>query len=76
MAVLTLEPGAVIRAETPVTVRYGTLTEGTALPEAENVTFLPDDAVTDDYEAKKMMPPPGEGPGGPGGPGMPPPPMG
>ena len=74
IAVLSLEAGAVICAETPVTVRCGALGEGTTLPEAEHVTFLPDDTVTDDYEAKKMMPPPGEGPGGPGGPGMPPPP--
>ena len=52
-------------------VTYGTL-EG-ALPTAENVTFVQDDQVKDDFEAKMMMPPPG-GPGGPGGPGMPPPP--
>ena len=41
-----------------------------ALPAAENVTFVVDDQVKDDFEVKMMMPPPG----GPGGPGMPPPP--
>lgn len=68
VAILSIAPGAVIRAEKPITITYGTL-EGT-LPAAENVTFLQDSQVKDDYEAKKMMPPPG----GPGGPGMPPPP--
>ena len=76
IAELTVQPGAVIAAEGPVTVRYGKL-EG-ALPEAANVTFVQDASVTDDYEAKQMMPPPGMpgpgGPGAPGGPGMPPPP--
>lgn len=73
IAELSLAPGAAIAAEGPVTVRYGKL-EG-ALPEGANVTFVRDDSVTDDYEAKQMMPPP-DMPGGPGGPGMPPPPMG
>lgn len=73
IAELSLQPGAVIAADKPVTVKYGKLAG--ALPEAANVTFVQDDTVTDDYEAKKMMPPPGmPGPGGPGGPGMPPPP--
>lgn len=71
IAELFLAPGAAIAAEDPVTVRYGKL-EG-ALPEGANVTFVRDDSVTDDYEAKQMMPPP-DMPGGPGGPGMPPPP--
>lgn len=71
VALLKVEEGAVISTAAPVTVRYGKF-EG-ALPEIENVTFLQDDSVTDDYEAKKMMPPPGM-PGMPGGPGMPPPP--
>ena len=61
-------------APAPVTVTYGALAEGTVLPEAENVTFLQDPSIVDDYQQKMMMPPPGEGPGGPGGPGMPPPP--
>ncbi len=69
-AVLSIAPGAAVKADAPVTVRYGTLAEGSVLPTAGNVTFLPDDSIADDYEAKKMMPPPG----GPGGPGMPPPP--
>ena len=68
IAVLSIAPGAVIAADHPVTVTYGTM-EG-ALPAAENVTFVVDDQVKDDFEAKMMMPPPG----GPGGPGMPPPP--
>ena len=68
IAVLSVAPGAVIAADHPVTVTYGAL-EG-ALPAAENVTFVQDDQVKDDFEAKMMMPPPG----GPGGPGMPPPP--
>ena len=84
VAVLGLAPGAAVEAATPVTIRYGALTEGAVLPQAANVTFVADDTITDDYEAKKMMPPPGgpggpgpDGPGGPGGPGMlPPPPMG
>jgi hypothetical protein len=65
VAALEVAPGATIQADSPVTVQYGTC-KG-ALPEVENVTFLADETVTDDYEAKKMMPPPG-GPGGPGGP--------
>lgn len=76
IAELSIQPGAIIAAEGPVTVRYGKL-EG-ALPEGANVTFVQDASVTDDYEAKQMMPPPGMpgpgGPGAPGGPGMPPPP--
>lgn len=84
VAVLAPAPGAVITAAAPVTVRYGALAEGAVLPTAANVTFQQDETVTDDYEARKMMPPPGgpggpgpEGPDGPGGPGMPaPPPMG
>lgn len=80
VAVLDIAGGAVVAAEAPVTVKYGALAEGTVLPTAKNVTFVQDKAVTDDYEAKKMMPPPGgpggPGPEGPGGPGMPPPPMG
>ena len=63
IAVLSVAPGAVIAADHPVTVTYGAL-EG-ALPAAENVTFVQDDQVKDDFEAKMMMPPPG-GPGGPG----------
>ena len=59
-----------IFASAPVTVIYGALAEGAELPAAENVTFLQDPAVNDDYEQKLMMPPPGEVPGGPG---MPPP---
>ena len=74
IAALTVAEGAKIVAETPVTVTYGKL-EG-ILPAAGNVTFVPDDAVVDDYEAKKMGPPPGmPGPGGPGAPGGPMPPM-
>lgn len=75
VAVLKIAAGAKITAEAPVTVVYGAL-EG-QLPEAENVTFLQDENLRDDYEAKKMGPPPGMPgmPGGPeGGPGMPPPP--
>lgn len=87
VAKLTVAESAVITAEAPVTVKYGKL-EG-VLPEAENVTFVQDEAVVDDYEAKKMGPPPGGMPGMPGAPGgmpgmppmpggpdMPPPPMG
>lgn len=75
VAKLTVADCAVIKADTPVTVTYGTL-EGT-LPQAENVTFVQDSAVVDDYEAKKMGPPPGmPGMPGPGGPDMPPPPPG
>ena len=70
-AVLDIAPGAVICAAAPVTVRYGALAEGCVLPKAENVTFASDDGIVDDYEAVKMGPPPGAGPGGPGGPGMP-----
>lgn len=70
VAKLTLAEGAKLHAEKPVTVTYGTL-EG-VLPTVENVTFVQDDTVVDDYEAKKMGPPPGM-PGMPGGaPGMPP----
>lgn len=72
-ATLSIAPGAVITAKAPVTVVYGTL-EG-ELPTAEHVSFRQDDGLTDDYEARMMMPPPGEGPGGPGGPGGPMPPM-
>ena len=72
IAVLALE--GTVCAPAPVTVAYGALAEGTVLPEAENVTFLQDPSIVDDYQQKMMMPPPGEGPGGPGGPGMPPPP--
>lgn len=70
IAEMDVQSGAVIAADAPVTVKYGALTG--VLPQAENVTFVHED-IADDYEAKKMMPPPG-GPGGPGGPGMPPPP--
>ncbi|MBQ9268517.1 MAG: right-handed parallel beta-helix repeat-containing protein [Oscillospiraceae bacterium] len=63
-----------ICAPSPVTVAYGALAEGTVLPEAENVTFLQDPTIVDDYKQKMMMPPPGEGPGAPSGPDMPPPP--
>lgn len=72
VAVLSIAAGAVVTAASPVTVKYGTLAEGTVLPTAANVTFVQDQAVKDDYEAKKMGPPPGAD--GPGGPGMPPPP--
>ena len=72
VAVLSVAPGAVIAAAVPVTVKYGVLSEGTVLPAAANVTFVQDSTVTDDYEAKKMGPPPGAP--GEGGPGMPPPP--
>lgn len=72
VAVLSLAPGAVVVSSVPVTVKYGVLAEGTVLPTVANVTFVQDDAVTDDYEAKKMGPPPGMP--GEGGPGMPPPP--
>lgn len=71
VAKLHIAPGAKITASVPVTVCYGQA-DG-PLPEAKNVTFQQDGTVTDDYEAKMMMPPPGEGPGGPG---MPPPPPG
>lgn len=71
-AVLEIAPGASITADKAVTVRYGALAEGTTLPTAANVTFRQDSTVTDDYEAKKMGPPPGAP--GEGGPGMPPPP--
>ncbi len=73
VATLKIAPGAAVSAASPVTVKYGSLAPGAALPTAENVTFLQDEALTDDYEARQMMPPPGA-PGG--GPGMPPPPMG
>ena len=80
VAVLDVALGAVIAADTSVTVKYGTLAEGAVLPAIQNVSFVQDTAIRDDYEAKKMMPPPGgpggPGPEGPGGPGMPPPPMG
>lgn len=80
VAVLDVALGAVIAADTAVTVKYGTLAEGAVLPAIQNVSFVQDTAIRDDYEAKKMMPPPGgpggPGPEGPGGPGMPPPPMG
>ena len=87
IALLSLAPGAAVSAPSPVTVIYGALAEGTLLPQAEGVTFVQDKSVTDDFEQKKMGPPPsgmpggpGEspdgGPGGPGGPGMPAPPMG
>lgn len=68
VAVLEIAEDAVIHAETPVTVVYGSLAG--KLPAAENVTFVLDETVVDDYKAKMMMPPPGEGPGGPmpGGP--------
>ncbi len=66
IAVLSAEDGAVISAETPVTVTYQTLAEGTRLPQTQNVSFVQSDSVRDDYAAKKMGPPPG-------GPGMPPP---
>ncbi len=68
---LSPAPGATLKAETPVTVRYGVLGKGAALPEAENITFIQDESLRDDYEAKKMGPPPGMD-----GPGMPPPPAG
>ena len=68
IATLSIAPGAGITASAPVTITYGAV-EGT-LPQAENITFRQDPGLTDDYEAKMMMPPPG----GPGGPGMPPPP--
>ena len=68
IATLSIAPGAGITASAPVTIAYGAV-EGT-LPQAENITFRQDPGLTDDYEAKMMMPPPG----GPGGPGMPPPP--
>lgn len=75
IAALEVQSGAAISAGAPVTVKYGTLTG--SLPQAEHVTFVQAD-IADDYEAKKMMPPPGgpggPGPEGPGGPGMPPPP--
>lgn len=75
IAELDVQSGAVIAAGAPVTVKYGALTG--SLPQAGNVTFVQAD-IADDYEAKKMMPPPGgpggPGPEGPGGPGMPPPP--
>lgn len=70
VAVLGIAPGAAVTGKG--TVRYGQLSEGTVLPAAEGVTFVQDAAVTDDYEAKKMGPPPGMP--GEGGPGMPPPP--
>ena len=70
VAVLGIAPGAAVTGKG--TVRYGQLSEGTVLPAAEGVTFVQDAAVTDDYEAKKMGPPPGMP--GDGGPGMPPPP--
>ena len=72
-AVLSLLPGAKLSAKAPVTVTYGTLAQGTVLPQVSNVTFRADGALKDDFQAKKMMPPP-DMPGGPGGPGMPPPP--
>lgn len=72
VAKLQIAPGAKITAAVPVTVCYGQA-DG-PLPQVENVTWKQDSAMIDDYEAKMMMPPPGEGPGGPGGPGMPPPP--
>ena len=72
VAILTLEPGAAVHASAPVTVTYGALDAGTVLPAAENVTFVQDPSLRDDFAQKRMMPPPGEGPGGPG---MPPPPM-
>ena len=68
IATLSIAPGAGITASAPVTITYGAV-EGT-LPQAENITFRQDPGLTDDYEAKMMMPPPG----GPGGPGVPPPP--
>ena len=75
IAELDVQSGAVIAAGAPVTIKYGALTG--SLPQAGNVTFVQAD-IADDYEAKKMMPPPGgpggPGPEGPGGPGMPPPP--
>lgn len=70
LAVLKVSPGAKISASAPVTVTYGTLAQGTVLPQVPNVTFRADPACGDDYAAKKMMPPPDM----PGGPGMPPPP--
>lgn len=72
VATLSVASGAAITAASPVTVKYGALANGTVLPAAENVTFVQDGTVTDDYEAKKMGPPPGAP--GEGGPGMPPPP--
>ena len=83
IARLSIAPGATVSAPGPVTVTFGGLAEGTELPAAANVTFVQDPAVVDDFEQKKMGPPPGgmpggpgEGSGGPGGPGMPVPPMG
>ncbi len=70
VAKLTLEDGAQILGTGTVT--YGTL-EG-QLPAGGDVTFVQDDTVVDDYEAKKMGPPPGGMPGG--APGMPPMPGG
>ncbi len=72
-AILSVLPGAKLSAKAPVTVTYGTLAPGTVLPQVPNVTFRADGAQKDDFQAKKMMPPP-DMPGGPGGPGMPPPP--
>ena len=69
IAKLSLAEGALVSATVPVTVTYGSL-EG-SLPAAANVTFVQDPACVDDYKAKMMMPPPGEGPGGPGMPGGP-----
>ncbi len=75
VATLSIAPGAMIDATEPVTVFYGTLAEGTKLPNIEHVTFVSNTSIVDDYEAKKMMPPPGmPGEPGPGGPNMPPPP--
>lgn len=71
VAKLSIAPGAKLSASAPVTVLYGQA-EG-PLPQIKHVTFRQDSAVADDFEAKKMMPPP-DMPGGPGGPGMPPPP--
>lgn len=68
VATLSIAAGAVVAAASPVTVKYGALAEGTVLPAASGVTFVQDGSVTDDYEARAMMPPPD------GGPGMPPPP--
>ena len=72
-AKLCVSEGAKIVAEAPVTL----------VPEVKNVTFQQDEGLKDDYEAKKMGPPPGGMPGMPpmpggpdGGPMMPPPPMG
>lgn len=74
VAELALEKGAVIAASAPVTVSYGCLAEGTVLPEAENVTFVQNSDLRDDFEAKKMGPPPGA-PGQMPPEGMPMPPM-